>query len=349
MDRNIAIHSRAKVMIVAGLLVLFVLAYGPLFPILGFSTGMLVTAPVMAIAWFFGARGGVVAGILTYPLNGLLVTFLTDANWMDMSAGGGLIGSSAEVFVGFLVGRLRDLMARASEGEKARIGRATAVARAEELRRSRERMIEVSESVRKETARYLHSSVQSKLIVALHQLQEARKALASGKASENLDQAQKTIGELVNHDIQAISERLYPSILRRGLVPAMETLRDQFESELHVEIAPDQELVSLEHSNTKTIPEKVKLAAYRIAEDALTNVVKHAKASKVSVALQLEPEVRLRLSVRDDGSGFRMDKAPDGIGINAMRDYADAIGGETVIHSAPGTGTQVIAVLPLQK
>ncbi len=95
------------------------------------------------------------------------------------------------------------------------------------------------------------------------------------------------------------------------------------------------------------LPEQVGLAAYRIAEEALTNVVKHAKASKVTVRLDSSREGWLRLTVRDDGQGFDVESPPHGLGMGTMQDYAEAVDGECSVHSDPGAGTEVTAVLPL--
>jgi signal transduction histidine kinase len=109
----------------------------------------------------------------------------------------------------------------------------------------------------------------------------------------------------------------------------------------------DQELVRKERADRSLIPEQAKLAAYRIAEEALTNVVKHANASKVSVRLETPFGGWFRLTVQDDGQGFAVEESLEGMGIVGMRDYAEAIGGECVILGAPGKGTQVTATLPL--
>jgi signal transduction histidine kinase len=86
---------------------------------------------------------------------------------------------------------------------------------------------------------------------------------------------------------------------------------------------------------------------YRIAEEALTNAVKHAKAGKVTVRLDASREGWVRLTVRDDGQGFDAESDPGGLGVATLQDYADAVGGKCVVRSAAGAGTEVTAVLPL--
>ena len=79
----------------------------------------------------------------------------------------------------------------------------------------------------------------------------------------------------------------------------------------------------------------------------MTNVVKHANASKVSVRLETPFGGWFRLTVQDDGQGFAVEESTEGMGIVGMRDYAEAIGGECVILGASGKGTQVAVILPL--
>lgn len=91
----------------------------------------------------------------------------------------------------------------------------------------------------------------------------------------------------------------------------------------------------------------MRLAAYRTAEEALSNVMKHAQASAVTITLDSPTESTLRLTVRDDGKGFDVDRFGDGLGLAGMRDYVEVTGGDLSIRSEPGNGTEVTANLPL--
>jgi two-component system NarL family sensor kinase len=86
-------------------------------------------------------------------------------------------------------------------------------------------------------------------------------------------------------------------------------------------------------------------AFYRLLQEALANVLKHARALEVNVALAFEAEV-VRLSVRDDGVGFSVDGAEPGYGLKNMRARAEELGGSFEISSAPGEGTCVSVTLP---
>jgi len=224
---------------------------------------------------------------------------------------------------------------------------AAALARADEMQRSRQRIVSAQESLRKEIAQQLHGSVQNRLIFLVLRLKQLEAtAEPKGVALELADLREK-FEELLEQEIRSIVHQLYPYILRRGFVPALRSLGDQIESVISIEMDLDEELVRKERADRNLIPEQAKLAAYRIAEEALTNMVKHANASKISVRLETPFGGWFRLTVQDDGQGFAVEESSEGMGIVGIRDYAEAIGGECVILGAPGKGTQVTATLPL--
>lgn len=224
---------------------------------------------------------------------------------------------------------------------------AAALARADEMQRSRQRIVSAQESLRKEIAQQLHGSVQNRLIFLVLRLKQLEATAEPKGVALELTDLREKFEELLEQEIRSIVHQLYPYILRRGFVPALQSMGDQIESVILIEMDLDQELVRKERADRSLIPEQAKLAAYRIAEEALTNVVKHANASKVSVRLETPFGGWFRLTVQDDGQAFAVEESLEGMGIVGMRDYAEAIGGECVILGAPGKGTRVTATLPL--
>jgi signal transduction histidine kinase len=96
--------------------------------------------------------------------------------------------------------------------------------------------------------------------------------------------------------------------------------------------------------STSAMPADVKVALYRIAQEALNNVAKHSGASQATVRLDCGPE-RVALCIADDGHGFDVDAVPlTHLGVGIMRERAEAIGAELVIDSEPGRGTEVSVV-----
>jgi signal transduction histidine kinase len=232
--------------------------------------------------------------------------------------------------------------------EEALLRQGVALARVEELQRSRQRLIAAQERVRRETSAQLHEGVQEKLSILKGNLQELLKGTTSASETTRLlSEVIDGLNQVIERQVGVLSRRLFPSTLSHGLVPTFLSFGDQFEACPAVEIELDEELMRREKADRNTVPEQVKLAVYRIAEEALTNVVKHAKTGKVTVRLDASREGWLHLTVRDDGQGFDAESAPGGLGVATMQDYADAVGGQCVVHSAPGVGTEVTAVLPL--
>jgi PAS domain S-box-containing protein len=248
------------------------------------------------------------------------------------------------VVCGVLV-NFRDITER-KMAEQQRIEHAAALAKAEELQTSLQRIVIVQESVRREIAQQLHGSVQNRLIILMHRLAELEQAASPGDLAREIGNLRLKLGDLVDNYVRPISHRLYPSILRRGLVAALQSLGDQFEASLDIEMKLDEKFMRSERLDPHLVLEQVRLAAYRIAEEALTNAVKHAKGSKVNLELNVPSEGWLCLSLRDNAQGFDLASLSGGRGILMMQDYAEVAGGSCTIRSTPGEGTEVTAILP---
>jgi signal transduction histidine kinase len=234
--------------------------------------------------------------------------------------------------------------------EEALLRQGVALARAEELQRSRQRLLAAQERVRRETSAQLHDGVQERLLILKGNLQQLLNGTSSAmETTRLLSEVVDGLNQVIEQQVGVLSRQLYPLTLSHGLAPTFLSFGDQFKAGPAVDIELDEELVRQEKADPNSVPEPVKLAVYRIAEEALRNVVKHAKAGKVSVRLDASPEGWLRLTVKDDGQGFDAKGSPGGLGMATMQDYADAEGGECVVHSAPGMGTEVTAMLPLSR
>ncbi len=157
------------------------------------------------------------------------------------------------------------------------------------------------------------------------------------------------LNQKIERHVSVLSRQLYPPAFSEGLVPAFQSFRDRFGTNLDIEIEQDDELAKQKWNDRDLLSDQVGLAAYRIAEEALTNVVKNAKARKVTVRLDSSQEGCLRLTVRDDGQGLNAENSPYGLAMGPMQDYAEAVDGVCSVHSNPGVGTEVAAVLPLMR
>ena len=234
------------------------------------------------------------------------------------------------------------------ETERQSHEREIAAARAQELSKSRQRLINAQESLRKDIASQLHGTVQSRLILLEHKIAGLEARARSKRMTKELADVRQRLEELQNEQIRPISHRLFPSILRLGITTGLESLIDEYSAKLPVDLRVSKKLRDREQANRKLIPDNVKLALYRIAEEALTNISKHTPAANnIVVKLSLVDSRILRLKVRDDGPGFNTTSPSTGIGLLLISDYAAAAGGSCTIKNIPGKGTRVTAELPL--
>jgi signal transduction histidine kinase len=149
-------------------------------------------------------------------------------------------------------------------------------------------------------------------------------------------------------DIRGISHRLHPAIVRVGAAAGLRSLRNFYTSLVPVEVTVTETAERLEPPGQSVIPESIRLGVYRIAELALGNVARHARASVCRVLWDHDPDAgELRLTVEDDGIGFEPDSAGgDGIGILTINDYTDAMEGAVAVESAPGRGARISVTVP---
>ena len=108
----------------------------------------------------------------------------------------------------------------------------------------------------------------------------------------------------------------------------------------------DKNLVGLEGSPSG-LSDSLRLTIYRLAEEALTNVAKHAHAEKARLTVKLSSSSEVYLAIQDDGDGFDPDAITPGHGGLLMKDYTSALNGRMEVDSAPGWGTTIRVWLPL--
>jgi signal transduction histidine kinase len=218
-------------------------------------------------------------------------------------------------------------------------------ARVEELDRSRGMITEAEERLRRDIAEVLHSRVQNRLLTIWYRLEEIQDLVSpdSTLVRQSLESVRELVDEIRERDVRDISHRLHPSIIRAGLLPALEMLVDEL-PRVEVELRADESVQELDDARFSGIPETVRLTAYRVVEEALGNIIKHSGATHAIVQLR-QSEAGLRLEIRDDGVGF--ETLRPGLGVSSMAARVGRLGGTWSISSTPGNGTCVVAVLPL--
>jgi signal transduction histidine kinase len=151
------------------------------------------------------------------------------------------------------------------------------------------------------------------------------------------------LSELAIKTVQRISSELRPGILDHlGLKAAIEWLSDDFSKRLMLIVAAKVE------ARESLMGERTSLALFRITQEALTNVARHARASSAEVSIRENGGV-IELEVRDDGVGITEAQAsgPGAFGLMGIRERAHELGGETSIRGEAGKGTCLSVVIPL--
>ena len=241
--------------------------------------------------------------------------------------------------------RLPHVIARALEVQEARRAREQAVA---ELAASERRLAELTEHLqtsieqeRAAIAREIHDDIGGALTAVRFDVAWIGRHSADPALQEHAASA----AEMLQHAIgasQRIMMNLRPPVLEQGLVAAVQWLAAGFERRTGV---PARVVSSSEAIHTAP---DVQLVAYRTAQEALTNIAKHAQPTKVQIDLS-DCEGVLTLEVADDGRGIapEMRDKPKAFGLRGLHERARTVGGWLDISSRPGHGTSVILSIPL--
>jgi two-component system, NarL family, sensor histidine kinase UhpB len=204
-----------------------------------------------------------------------------------------------------------------------------------ERRSGWQRAADAQESERTAVARELHDEVGQSLTAL--KLLIARASRDDGGRDDALNEARQLTDQTIS-DVREIARRLRPEALDElGLQNALAALARR--NSLHAGIPIDWKL----DSTMPELDQDAELAVYRIAQESLTNVLRHATASKVRVELH-SSDGEVLLVVADDGVGLR--GAPDGNGIKGMKERALSLGGQLAVRERPAGGTEVTLTLP---
>lgn len=201
------------------------------------------------------------------------------------------------------------------------------------------------EEERRRLARELHDDTIQSLIALNQQGQLAQMALDGHSALAQLTEMQVMTAQIIA-DLRRLTRDLRPIYLEDlGLVPALDMLARETSSNLNIPV-----MFQIVGTDRRLRPE-VELALYRMVQEALSNVVRHAQASSAEVSLVFDPDT-ITLSVSDDGCGFIVPEspaelAPEGhYGLLGLHERAELIGGRLTIQSEPNRGTLVTVSLP---
>jgi signal transduction histidine kinase len=201
----------------------------------------------------------------------------------------------------------------------------------EQLRASRQRLVNAQDEERRKLERNLHDGAQQQLVALSVKLRLAEGLVDRDpeKTRSMLSDLQTATGQAIE-DLRDLARGIYPPLLAdKGLVAALEAQARKGTVET---------LVAAE--NIARYPQQVEAAVYFCALEALNNVAKYSGASRAEVRLA-QSNGDLTFEVSDDGAGFDLEQTSFGTGLRGMADRVEAIGGTLEIRSTPGSGTSV--------
>lgn len=204
-----------------------------------------------------------------------------------------------------------------------------------------QRVVSAQELERRRLARELHDETGQALTSILLGL----RAVEEARDGDDLRRAVTDVRDLVRstlQDVRQLAVELRPKALDDfGLVPALERLTQSFAEQTGIAVAFQAALPG------GRLPAEIETALYRIVQESLTNIVKHARASSVSVVLTKKHD-SVTVIVEDDGVGFEPGRVREGgLGLLGTRERVSLLGGRVAIESRPGAGTTFVAEVPL--
>ncbi|MEU1277380.1 sensor histidine kinase [Streptomyces sp. NPDC005805] len=200
------------------------------------------------------------------------------------------------------------------------------------------RALSAQEAERRRIAQELHDEVGQTLTAVLLELKRVADQAPEGLRTELLQVQETTRSSL--DEIRRIARRLRPGVLEElGLVSALKSLVS--ETPTHGGLTARRKL----ETPLPPLGDEAELVLYRVAQEGLTNTVRHAEAKNVELALRRTP-TGVELRIRDDGRGIR--GAPEGAGLHGMRERALLVGADLSVGAAPGGGTEIRLAVPSQ-
>lgn len=207
------------------------------------------------------------------------------------------------------------------------------------------RLIEAQESERSRVSRELHDQVGQVLTAVKLNLHALRRSCTAPEVLSSIEDNMKVIDEAVDQ-VRDLSVDLRPMLLDDfGLVVAVRWYLDRQAKSCGVR----SDFTTRSLSEDDRFPSELETACFRIVQEAVTNVAKHARATRVSVVLERAGQ-DLILLISDDGAGFDMKTLRTSgatLGLRSMEERVQAVGGSITIDSAPNRGTAICARIPI--
>ncbi len=220
------------------------------------------------------------------------------------------------------------------------------LAGSERLQTLSRKLVELQEEERRRVSRELHDEAGQALTSLLFTLRLLEREVGPDGAVNARAEDLRRIAESIQETLHRVATDLRPVALDHlGLVPALQ----QLVGNLSTSGGPNVVLETLGLGEDR-LPPEVETALYRIAQEALTNAIRHAGARDIAVVLE-QHESHLVLIVEDDGKGFDADLASRSgrLGMIGMRERAEMLGGRLLMESSPGSGTTIVVEVPHER
>jgi ligand-binding sensor domain-containing protein/signal transduction histidine kinase len=194
---------------------------------------------------------------------------------------------------------------------------------------------------RNRLAQELHDNAKQKAFAALAQLGAAKKLANQNNvnAAEHLEEAENIVSEVI-HDLTFFIQESYPNGLKdKGLASSLRNYAFSWESRFGIQL-------NLSIHDEHRLPLDIEQTLYRVVQEALSNVARHSHASQAKIQI-IYQDHEIQTQIEDNGSGFEVSKALNGLGLKLIQERIEGIGGQVDIQSRLGKGTIITFVVPL--
>jgi signal transduction histidine kinase len=228
---------------------------------------------------------------------------------------------------------------------------ATAVATAQTASsEALQRSVKASEQERRRWARELHDETLQELAGLKVLLSAARRSEDRARLNGAVDQAIEMLVHGIENLRSLITELRPAALDELGTVPAVRALVERVRGTSGLDIALDVRLADENGDTAHRHDPEVEAAVYRLVQEALTNVVKHADATHVAIRIaDPDDDGQLLVVIEDDGHGFDTRVTGSGFGLLGMRERVALVQGQLEVTSRPGDGTRLTATIPVQR
>jgi signal transduction histidine kinase len=204
-----------------------------------------------------------------------------------------------------------------------------------------QRVVDAQELERRRLARELHDQTGQELTSVIFGLKAVEEAPDEASRAAAVEQVRAQVLETLQ-DVRRLAVELRPKALDDyGLVAAIERLVQTFAEQVGIRVEFEPNLPG------ERLATEVETALYRMVQEALTNIAKHAQAGEVSIVLTRSADA-VSAIVEDDGRGFDTREAREGMGLDGMRERLGLLDGKLKIESGPGKGTTLVAEVPVR-